>query len=273
MKAETDWRLLFDGGRPPLIGMVHLGALPGAPGYAGSMRAIVDAARRDALRLAEAGFDAVLFVNEGDIPFPHQAPQETVAAMAAAVEASRIAGLQMGVEILFDPMASLSVAAATDASFIRGGFIGSWAGTSGFRNGDAATILRRRASLGLRHVGLFGVARAELAWPLSTMPDERRIELAVREGALDAVLVGADPGQSADAALVAAVRSAAPHVPVLANSGVNRSNVTEVLATFDGCLVGSALKDGGDLTQPIGAREAADFVAASRRRPKPVSAQ
>ncbi len=234
------------------------------------MRAIVDAARRDALRLAEAGFDAVLFVNEGDTPFPHEAPQETVAAMAAAVEAARVEDLTVGVEVLFDPMASLSVAAATGASFIRGGFIGAWAGTSGLRNGDAATILRRRASLGLRHVGLFGVARAELAWPLSTMPDGRRIQLAVREGALDALLVGADAGQSADGELVSVVRSAALHVPVLANSGVSRSNVTQVLATFDGCLVGSALKEGGDLTHPVDAAEAARFVAASSRSRGPV---
>ena len=38
---------------PRLIGMVHLDALPGSPGWRGDMNALVERARRDALALAD----------------------------------------------------------------------------------------------------------------------------------------------------------------------------------------------------------------------------
>ena len=48
--------------------MVHLPALPGAPGYGGRREAIRAAALGDARALAEAGFDGLLVENFGDVP-------------------------------------------------------------------------------------------------------------------------------------------------------------------------------------------------------------
>ena len=53
----------------PLIGMVHLLPLPGAPRWDGSMDAALDRAARDARALQEAGFDGVLIENFLDAPF------------------------------------------------------------------------------------------------------------------------------------------------------------------------------------------------------------
>lgn len=247
-----------------MVAMVHLPPLPGSPRYRGSMSGIVETVGTDVAALVAARFDAVLYVNEGDAPFPVTAPQETVAAFAAVVAATCPASVPHGVEVLFDPEASLSVAAATGASFIRGSVIGAWEATSGLRLGGAASVLRRRRWLGLDHVGVFGVVQAELASPLSEMTLERRLQLAVAEKAVDVLLIGADPGQAAEFGLVEALRPFAGGLPMLANSGVRSSNVADVLTHFDGCLVGTDLRRNRSLDQPVDPERAEAVMAAVR---------
>ena len=55
----------------PAIAMAHLPPLPGTPLYDadGGPDAIVAAVRRDVDILVGAGFDAILFCNEGDRPY------------------------------------------------------------------------------------------------------------------------------------------------------------------------------------------------------------
>ena len=108
---------------PRLVGMVHLGPLPGAPRFGGSLQTVIDHALADASILAESGFDALIVENFGDEPFfPDEVPKITVAAMTRAVATVRDAvPLPVGVNVLRnDAMAALAVAAATGASFSSG---------------------------------------------------------------------------------------------------------------------------------------------------------
>ena len=57
-----------------------------------------------------------------------------------------------------------------------------------------------------------------------------------------------------------------PHVPVLANTGVKHATVAEVLRIADGCVVGSALKVGGDTWKPVDPERARDFMDAGAGR-------
>ena len=86
----------------PIVGMIHLDPLPGAPGFDGDRASIRAAMRRDARRLAAGGVDAVLVENFGDAPFyADSVPTHTVAAMAAAVEDLRDEiDLPIGVNVL-----------------------------------------------------------------------------------------------------------------------------------------------------------------------------
>lgn len=265
MSRPDDWRALFAEGRKPVIGMVHLGALPGAPFHEpGTMARIVERAGRDVDALVGAGFDAVLFVNEGDMPYPRRADRQTVANLAAAVAAARPRAVPFGVEALFDAEASLSVAAATGAAFIRGCVTGAWEGTSGMREGGAAELLRRRAALGASNIGIFGVAEAELAEPLSGMTLARRLRLAAQERAMDVVLVGGLPGEAVEPSGLSEVREAVGPLPVLANSGVRHTTVSATLTAFDGCLVGSDVKEDGQLERAVDADRARRLIVSAR---------
>ena len=64
-----DLRAIFRTAKP-VIGMVHLWPLPGAPGYTGyGMQTIIDQALYDAHTLAEGGVDGLIVENMWDIPF------------------------------------------------------------------------------------------------------------------------------------------------------------------------------------------------------------
>ena len=70
---------LFVRGAAPLIGVVHLKPLPGAPDSQG-LEGVLEAALFDGAALAEGGVDAIIVENFGDAPFfCTSVPSETVA--------------------------------------------------------------------------------------------------------------------------------------------------------------------------------------------------
>jgi hypothetical protein len=48
---------------------------------------------------------------------------------------------------------------------------------------------------------------------------------------------------------------------VLANTGVNRDNVADILAVADGCVIGTHFKVGGDTWQPVDGERVKRFMA------------
>ena len=130
----------------PVIAMVHIGASPGAPlfdSHAG-IEGVVESARKDLKALQAAGFDAVMFGNENDRPYELKADVASSATMAYVVGRLRAElAMPFGVNVLWDPISTLGVAAATGASFVREIFTGSYASDMG----AWTTGCRRSASL------------------------------------------------------------------------------------------------------------------------------
>jgi membrane complex biogenesis BtpA family protein len=103
----------------PVIAMVHLGALPGTPLYDAErgLDGLVAAAARDLAALQRAGFDAVMFGNENDRPYEFRVDAASTATMAYVIGRLRAEiGVPFGVNVLWDPMSSMALAAATGAS-------------------------------------------------------------------------------------------------------------------------------------------------------------
>jgi hypothetical protein len=261
------FRRVFGTARP-VIGMVHLGALPGAPLYdaSGGIEAIVAAAAADLAALQDAGFDAVMFGNENDRPYQLAVDTASTAAMAYVI--GRLAGairVPFGVNVLWDPEATVSLAAATGAAFVREIFTGAYASDMGLWVPDAGRAMRTRNRLGRADCLMLYNVSAEFAGSLDPRPLVDRARSAAFSSLPDAVLVsGAITGEAAALSDLAAVKRALPGVPVMANTGVRHDTVAEVLAIADGCIVGSALKVGGDTWKPVDPARAADFMARVR---------
>lgn len=105
----------------PVIAMAHLPPPPGSPLYdeRGGVAGIVESVRADLEILLPAGFDAVLFCNEGDRPYALVAGPEGVAVMARVVAELAPRDRMFGVDFLWDASAALAIAVATGASFMR----------------------------------------------------------------------------------------------------------------------------------------------------------
>jgi hypothetical protein len=256
------------GERKPVIAMVHLGASPGTPRYdaAAGVEGMVEGARKDLRALQAAGFDAVMFGNENDRPYELEVDTAASAAMAYVV--GRLAvelAVPYGINILWDPKATIAVAAATGASFVREIFTGAYASDMGLWTPDAGAALRYRKRLDRGDLALLYNVSAEFAYSLDRRSLADRARSAVFSSVPDAILVsGAITGEAAKMEDLEAVKAALPRTPVLANTGVKHATVADVLGVADGCIVGSALKVDGDTWKPVDPERAREFMALAR---------
>ena len=252
----------------PLIGMVHLGALPGAPGFAGDLDAVLAAAAADARALAEAGFDALLVENYGDAPFfADDVPKVTVAALTRAVaEVRRAAPLPVGVNALRnDALAALAVATATGAAFVRVNVLaGSMSTDQGVITGKAAEVARLRSALGASVAVLADVFVKHAVPPAGLTLEQAAADTWERAGADGLIVTGSGTGQPTPLDRVARVKAAAPGAPVYVGSGVTTATVAEVLRLAAGVIVGTALKRDGVTTAPVDPARARALVLAAR---------
>ena len=73
---------LFGERSPAVIGMIHVRALPGAPGHAGGMGPILDQALAEAEIYRACGLQALMIENMHDVPYVRRPGPEVLAAMA-----------------------------------------------------------------------------------------------------------------------------------------------------------------------------------------------
>ena len=252
----------------PVIGMVHLGALPGAPLFNPDrgLEGLVADAYADLTALQAAGFDAVMFGNENDRPYEFDVDRASTATMAYVIgKLSKGISVPFGVNVLWDPLSSIALAAATGATFVREIFTGTYASDMGPWTPDAGAAMRYRNALGREDLAMLYNVSAEFADSLDRRPLADRARSAVFSSIPDAVLVsGQITGEAAAMSDLEAVKSVLPDTPVLANTGVKHDTIGDVMAVADGCVVGSALKVDGDTWNPIDPERALDFMTRAK---------
>lgn len=255
----------FDGKKKVVIGMVHIGALPGTPLYdeKGGMAKLIEGAAADLENLQAGGVDAVMFGNENDRPYSLKAPTSSVAAMSAVIATVKHKiRVPFGVNYLWDPAASVALAAATGARFVREIFTGVYASDMGLWVPACDDALKARRNLDVRDLKLLFNINAEFAASLDTRPLPLRAKSAVFSALADAILVsGPITGQATDQSELSAVAAAINDVPVLANTGVNINNVTDVLSVADGCVVGTHFKVDGHTWNAVDPARVRAFMA------------
>ncbi len=254
--------------RHVVIAMAHIGALPGSPLYDpdGGVQKLIDEVGEDVRHLQANGVHAIMFGNENDRPYRFKAPLESAAAMAAIVAALKPdLTVPFGVNFLWDPVASVAIAVATGAAFVREIFTGLFASDMGLWQPNAADALKLRAELGRADLKLLFNINAEFADPLDRRPIDLRARSAVFSSLADAILVsGPITGQPAELSDLRKVAAVVRDVPVLANTGVTIENVADVMAIAAGVVIGTHLKRDGitwNKVDPARVRRFMDKVA------------
>jgi membrane complex biogenesis BtpA family protein len=261
----TTWLDDLFGVRKPIIAMCHLQALPGDPHYdaASGMKGVVAAARADLRALQDGGVDGIMFSNEFSLPYLTTVPTVTTASMARVIaELYSDIRVPFGVNVLWDPKASLDLAAATGAKFVREIFTGVYASDFGLWNTNHGEVARHQRHIHTQDVRLLFNILPEAASYLGNRDIVSIARSTVFNTGADAICIsGLTAGVETSAAALAQVKDALPDTPVFANTGVNLGNVQEQLSIADGAVVATTFKVDGIFKNAVDESRVAAFMA------------
>ena len=257
------------GRRKPIIAMLHMQPMPGDPNYdsGAGVRAITAAARRELQALQDGGVDAVMFSNEFSLPYLTRTEPITAITMARVIgELLTEIQVPYGVNVLWDGLATIDLAAATGASFVREIYSGVYASDFGLWNTDVGTAARRRRQVDAANVRMIYNIVPEAAVYLGDRTIESIAKTTVFNCRPDALAVsGATAGAATDPELLRRAKSAAGDVPVLANTGVRVDTAAMLLDIADGAVVGTAFKVDGVFQNATDVARVREFMSEVNR--------
>ncbi len=255
----------------PVIGMVHLRPLPGAPRYdpaSMGMDRIADMAVREAEQLARAGVDGLQIENIWDYPYLPGARigHETTAALAVvAAQVCAAVDLPVGINCHLNggPQA-LAAAVAAGARWIRVfAWVNAYISHAGLIEGIGAELARYREALKASQIKFLCDVNVKHGshFIVSDRPVVEQARDAESEGAEALIVTGFETGKSPSPDRVRELRQAVG-VPVLIGSGMTQDNVPDLLRYADGAIVGSAFKVGQQWKAPVDEVAARTFMDA-----------
>ena len=208
---------------------------------------VIDRARQDLDALQGGGVDAIMFSNEYSLPYLLEVEPITHVTMARIIgELRREIRVPYGVNVLWDPKASIELAVATDAQFVREIFTGVYASDFGLWNTNAGQVARHRRRIHGEKVRLIYNIVPEAAVYLGGRDIGAIAKSTVFNTQPDVICVsGLTAGVETSQATLQVVKDAVPETPVFANTGVRVDNVAAQLAIADGGIVGTTFKRDG----------------------------
>jgi membrane complex biogenesis BtpA family protein len=257
--------------RKPLVGVIHVGALPGTPASSLGVDELTGLAVREAAAYRDGGVDGLMVENMHDVPYLRGGVgPEVVAAMAVVARAVKAeARLPVGVQILAGAnVEALAVAHAAGLDYVRvEAYAFAHVADEGLIQSSAAELLRFRKKIGADGVRVWAdVKKKHSSHAITADVSLGETCAAVEFMRADAVIVsGSATGEPPRAADVTEARSHC-RLPVLLGSGVTPENVAEFYEAADGFIVGSSFKEGGLWSNAVEPARVRRLVEAVRRR-------
>ncbi len=254
----------------PVIGMIHIGALPGTPANSQSVAEIIAQALREAALYRNAGVDGIAIENMHDVPYLRgEVGPEIVAAMALVGQAVKVeSSLPVGIQILAGAnLEAMAVAHAANLDFIRAeSFVFAHVADEGWIESSAAKLLRYRKQIGAERVQVWADVKKKhsshaITADISLGGMAETVEFMRGDAVIITGGVTGDPPQLAD------VAEAKAHcrLPVVLGSGVDDKNISEFWPNADGFIIGSFFKREGKWQNEVEARRVERFMAAVRQ--------
>ena len=247
-----------------LIGVVHVGALPGTARANEPVAVLTRHAADEARIYEDAGFDAVIIENMHDRPYLKggAGPEITSAMTAIGCEIRRHTQLALGVQVLAGAnREAMAVAHACGGDFVRvEGYVFAHVADEGVIESSAGELLRYRRAIGAESVLVFADIKKKhsahaITADVSLVETAHAAEFFLADGV---IVSGAATGIEASPQDVRVVAEAVG-VPVLVGSGMTPANVARFVDAH-GFIVGSAMKHGGRWDNPLD-RHAAEAMA------------
>ena len=248
--------------------MVHLPASPGQPQAKAKpdIKSVITSVVADIKALQDGGIDGLLFCNESDLPYTTKLNSEvgawTTFLVGAVYDQIKI---PYGVNLLWDPIASIEAAAGCGASCVREVMCGSFVSEMGILAPDPAVVAQTRTRLKADHIALFTNIVPEFASAMEGRTVAQRAKAAEYFG-FDAILIsGPVAGVAFSEEDLRSAKEAAKNTPVFANTGVNAQTVAKTLTMADGVISGSAMKIDGKTFNPVDPKRVIELVTAANK--------
>lgn len=258
------WLKTVIGTEKAIISMLHLQAMPGDPYYdkEKGMKWVVEKAKQDLDALQEGGVDAIMFSNEYSLPYLTDVKRETVAAMGRVIgELKPYISIPYGVNVLWDPKASLDLAAAVDAKFIREIFTGVYASDFGLWNTNCGEVIRHQKEIGADQVKLLFNIVPEAARYLADRDMRQIAKSTVFNCRPDALCVsGLTAGSPTDMSLLKEVKEEVKDTVVFANTGCRKETIEGLLGIADGAVVATTFKYDGKFENQVDQKRVKEFM-------------
>ena len=256
------------GCKRPIIGCLHMMALPGTPYHDSSVsiEQHIERLKNDARIYMELGYDACVFANEGDRPYLTTVGPEIVATyVRIATEVSKELKVPYGCGVLIDPKATVAVANAIGAKFVRTYVSNTFVGTFGYQNFEPADIFRYKHQIGADDIHVYTYFEPHGGTLLDTREIEEQIGSGFAVMPLSGMLIGGPrAGLPPEQAHFRKIKEKYPNIPLILGSGANKDNVKDLLPYSDGVIIGTAVKKDGYLYNPVDYDRAKAFIEAAR---------
>lgn len=250
--------------KKPIIALLHLRALPGDPLFQreDSIEQVVAHADTELQALQAGGVDGILFANEFSLPYQHQASPVTIASMAYIIGRLREhLYIPFGVNVVLNPLASIDMAVALHADFVRSTFTGAYIGESGITDTDVAAYTRRRSDLGRPDLKMLYKVNPESDTYIAPRDLKQITKSLIFHCFPDGLCVsGSSAGSETGADIIRTVKSVSGDVPVFCNTGCTSANIREKLSVADGACVGTAFKQDGKFQNFVDVRRVKELM-------------
>lgn len=250
-----------------ILGMVHCLPLPSTPNFSGDCKLIIEQALQDAKALKEAGVDGIMIENMGDTPFGEKLNIAQITALSAVAGIiSQEVDLPIGIDAAFnDYETSIALTKIIGGSFVRiPVFVDTVEFYGGIMNPVARDCMYYRKALQAENIKILADIQVKYTNMLiKDVPIEQSAIIAQACGADAIIVTGTHTGSETPIELIRRAKSVV-NIPVIVGSGATNLNIADQLDIADGAIIGSGLKEGGVITNPINLEKAKQVVNANK---------
>ena len=250
-----------------VMAMIQPAPLPGSYRHTNqTINAIVEEVMEEVKMVVDNGYDGVILQNMNDMPVKQISRPEAISYMTRIGMEIKLSypDLILGILVNWDGVASLAVADAINADFVRIEhlFTGANVTSAGILQAQAVEIAefrKRTQSKVPVYADIFEIHGV----PLGAKSVENAAWEAVHEAFADGLFLS---GRNAEESIemIKEVRKKLPNTPIMLGGGAKGDNIHQLMKYYDGVSVATWIKN-GDMKNPIDPKRSKIFLAEAKK--------
>jgi membrane complex biogenesis BtpA family protein len=249
----------------PVIGVIHLKALPGTPKYKSDTSYIIDEALKEARIYKKAGIDSIIIENMHDVPYLKGSVGHEVSTLMSLIAylVKQETNLPIGIQILAGAnKEALAAAKTASIDYIRAeGFVFAHVADEGIIDAQAGGLLRYRKQIDAEHVAIFTDIKKKhsshaITQDVSLLDTAKTAQFFLSDGI---VVTGKHTGESASIEELNELRNDLDF-PVFIGSGLTLDNVQDYYPICDAMIIGSHFKENGFWKNALSYERVSNFM-------------